>query len=78
MSAYHPCHDIPHDDFNGVLTSLLHQLSRNAQVIMGADINAKLGRRDSDGLRPVLGPHGPGRQNTRGTNLISVYLSHGL
>jgi hypothetical protein len=78
VSAYHPCHDIPHDDFNGILTSLLHQLLQNAQIIIGADINAKLGRRDSDELRSVLGPHGPGRRNTLGTNLISVYLSHGL
>jgi hypothetical protein len=45
---------------------------------MGADINAALGRQDCEELRPVLGPHGPECRNTRGTNLLSVYLSNGL
>ncbi len=45
---------------------------------MGADINAKLGGQDSDELSPVLGPHGPSRQITRGTNLLSLFLSNGL
>jgi hypothetical protein len=45
---------------------------------MGADINAKLGQRDSNELCPALGPHGPNRRNTRGTNLLTLYLSNGL
>ena len=78
VSAYHPCHDAPHEGFNDVLTSLLNKLPRNTRIIMGADINAKLGRRDCAELRSVLGPHGPDCRNTRGTNLLSTYLSHGL
>jgi hypothetical protein len=49
-----------------------------ADFVMGADINAKLGRPDSDELSLVLGPHEPSCQNTRGTNLFSLYLSNGL
>ncbi len=51
---------------------------RVTHVIMGADINVKLGWQNCDELRPVLGPHWPSRRNTRGTNLLSLYLSNGL
>jgi len=42
-SRYHPCHDIPHKEFNEVFNSLLQRLPQNVHVIMGANINAKLG-----------------------------------
>ena len=60
------------------LHSLLHKVPKNAHIIIGADINAKVGRRDSDDLNAVLGPYGPSRQNTRGSNLLDLYLSHKL
>jgi hypothetical protein len=77
-SVYHPCHDTPYEESNKVLNSLLQHLPRSSHIVMGADINAKLGQQDSDELSPVLGPHGPSHQNTRGTNLFSLYLSNGL
>jgi len=69
-SVYYPFHDISHKEFNEVLNSLLQRLPQNTHVIMGADINAKLGRQDCDKLQPV--------QNTHGTYLLSLYLSNGL
>jgi hypothetical protein len=50
----------------------------HAQLILGADVNAKLGCRDSDELAAVLGPHGPPCWNVRGSNLLVLYLSHNL
>ncbi len=44
VSVYHPCHDTPHEQFNEHLTSILLQDPQNSKLIMGADINAKIGR----------------------------------
>jgi hypothetical protein len=49
-SVYHPCHDLLHEHFIETLNSLLHKAPQNAHVIIGADINAKVGRRDTDDL----------------------------
>jgi hypothetical protein len=77
-SVYHPCHNIPHEQFIKNLNSLLHNIPRNTHIIIGADINAKIGRRDNDDLQTFLGPHGPPHRNIRGSNLIDLYLSHDL
>ncbi len=42
-SVYHPCHDIPHEQFNEHLATILLQVPQNSKLIMGADINAKVG-----------------------------------
>ena len=42
-SVYHPCHDTPHEQFNEHLTSILLKVPKNSKLIMGADINAKVG-----------------------------------
>ena len=77
-SIYHPCHDIPHEQFLETLGSLLHLVPKKSKLIIGADINAKVGRRDCEEFKVVLGPHGPTRRNTCGSNLLSLYLSHQL
>jgi hypothetical protein len=77
-SIYHPCHDIPHEKFIETLNSLLQLVPKNSKIIIGADINAKVGKRDCEEFKAVLGPHGPSRRNTRGSNLLSLYLSHEL
>ena len=77
-SIYHPCHDAPHEQFLETLTSILQKVPRNSNLIIGADINANVGHRDCDEFKAVLGPHGPSRRNTRGSNLLSLYLSHEL
>ncbi len=48
---------------------------------MGADINANIGRalqEDNNSFAPALGPHGPSKCNSKGKNLLGVYMSHGL
>jgi hypothetical protein len=77
-SVYHPCHDILHEQFIETLNSLLHKVPKNSHIIIGADINAKIGRRDNDDLSAALGPHGPRRRNTQGSNLLDLYLSREL
>jgi hypothetical protein len=77
-SVYHPCHDIPHEAFIEHLQSILDCVPPNAQLILGADVNAKLGSRDSNELAAVCGPHGPPRWNVRGSNLLALYLSYNL
>ena len=77
-SIYHPCHDAPHEQFLETLTSILQTIPRKSNLIIGADINAKIGHRDCEEFKSVLGPHGPPRRNTRGCNLLNFYLAHEL
>ena len=77
-SVYHPCHDTPHEIFIETLNSLLQLVPKSSKIIIGADINAKVGKRDCEEFKAVLGPHGPAGRNTRGSNLLSLYLSHEL
>jgi hypothetical protein len=77
-SVYHLCHDVPHEAFIEHLQSILYRVPPNAQLIIRANVNAKLGHRNSDELAAVLGPHGPPRCNIRGSNLLALYLSHNL
>ena len=77
-SVYHPCHNIPHEKFIETLNSLLQLVPENSKIIIGSDINAKVGMRDCEAFKVVLGPHGPARRNTCGSNLLSLYLSHEL
>jgi hypothetical protein len=57
---------------------ILERVPPHAQLILGADVNAKLAFHDSDELAAVLGPHGPPCQNVHGSNLLALYLSHNL
>jgi len=77
-SVYHPCHDTPHEKFTETLNFLLQLVPKNSKIIIGADINAKVGKRDCEEFKAVLGPHGPAIRNTRGSNLLNLYLSHEL
>ncbi len=77
-SVYHPCHDIPHEAFIEHLQLILDCVPPNAQLILGANVNAKLGCHDSNELAAVLGPHGPPRWDVHGSNLLALYLSHNL
>jgi len=77
-SVYHPCHDTPHEIFIQTLNSLLQLVPKHSKIIISADINAKVGKRDCEDFKAVLGPHGPAGRNTRGFNLLSLYVSHEL
>ena len=77
-SVYHPCHDDAHEKFNDVLGSLLKKIPSNSDIIMGGDVNARIGVRDRAGNELVLGPHGIPRRNARGANLLGIYASNHL
>jgi hypothetical protein len=81
VSAYHPCHtkDNP-ERFLDIVDTLLSKLLPS-KIVMGADINANVGRalqEDDDPFAPALGPHGLSKCNLKGENLLVVYMSHGL
>jgi hypothetical protein len=77
-SVYHPCHDIPHEAFIEHLQSILDRVPPNAQLILEAKVNGKLGCHNSNEQAAVLGPHGPPRCNVRGSNLLALFLSRNL
>ena len=73
-SAYHPWSE--EDDsnmrFNDMLGKLLNEAPKNEGVIMDADINAKVGRRDDDAVRDVLGNFGLSDRNDKGRDITYV------
>ena len=48
------------------------------EVIFGADINIRIGTRDSDAYKRVLGPNGIESLNGKGKKLLGVYASENL
>ena len=83
VSAYHPCRtEDDHERFLDVFNTLLSKLPPS-EIIMGADINANVGhalREEEDNpFAPALRPHhGLSKRNSKGKNLLAVYMSHGL
>ncbi len=47
--VYHPCCDPDHAQFCAVLSSLLKQIPNNTQILIGSDINARIGIKDNTG-----------------------------
>jgi hypothetical protein len=41
-SIYHPCHNAPHEQFLETLSSIFQKVPKNPDLIIGADINAKV------------------------------------
>jgi exonuclease III len=80
ISAYHPCHtEDEHSQFLDRMDTLLQKLPPS-KIVIGADINADIGissERD-DTYAPTLGPHGLKKQNSKGRNLLALYMSHDL
>ena len=84
-SVYHPSTKPGADDiylaFLDTLDSLLSKIPKNNKLIMGADVNANIGKLDnlhSREFRTTLGPHGFSKRNTKGEGLLTVYLAHHL
>ncbi len=81
VSAYHPCRTKDnHERFLDIVDTLLSKLPPS-KIVMGANINANVGRalqEDDDPFAPALGPHGLSKRNSKGENLLAVYMSHGL
>ena len=77
-SVYHPCHDDEHELFNDCLSSLLSKIATKTEVLVGKDVNARIGIWDRTEYKSVLGLHGIDGRNTQGTNLLQIYSSHRL
>ncbi len=58
--------------------SVLADIDLNTQIIVGSDINARIGTRTSDEHNQVLGPYGTARSNTRANNLVHILGSNDL
>jgi hypothetical protein len=79
-SVYHPCNDDDHAQFCDTLDSLLRQIGIDAKthLIMGADVNVRLGKRECAEHSKIIGPHGMDRSNEQGRNLLMLYSTHQL
>jgi hypothetical protein len=79
--AYHPCRtEDDHKRFLDIVDTLLSKLPPS-KIVMGADINVNVGRalqEDDDPFAPALGPHGLSKRNSKGENLLTVYMSHDM
>jgi hypothetical protein len=57
---------------------MLSIISSSTQIVMGGDINARIGIRTCDEHKETLGPHGIARSNAHGKNLLHVLAAHTL
>ena len=78
ISAYFPCDDQHHEQFCALLDSMISTISSSTQIILGSDINARIGIRHCDKHKETLGPHGIQRSNARGENLLQVLTANNL
>ena len=76
MSVYFLCNDRQHERFCNMFDSVLADINLNTQLIVGSDINARIGTRTSDEHKQVLGPYGIARSNGRGENLVHIFGSN--
>ena len=78
ISVYFPCDDPRHSQFCSTLDSMLNAINPSTQIIIGSDINARIGTRSCEEHKQVLGPFGIERDNTRGENVLHILGSHNL
>ena len=83
--VYHPCTKTGSEEiyvcFLDTLDALLSKLPTHNKIIMGADVNANIGRSDelqSSKFWATLGPYGFFKRNSKGEGLLTVYLAHCL
>ena len=77
MSVYHPCTKTGADDIYAHFLNTLDSLL----IIMGADVNANIGKFDvlqSSEFQSTLGPHGFSKCNPKGEGLLTIYIAHRL
>ncbi len=84
-SVYHPCTKTGLEDsyarFLNTLDTLPSKLPPNNEIIMGADVNANIGKLDelqTSKFHSTLGPYGFSKCNSKGKGLLTVYLAHCL
>ena len=61
-----------------MLDSMLSTISPTTQIVLGGDINARIGVRNCDEHKETIGPHGIDRSNARGENLLQVLTANKL
>jgi hypothetical protein len=61
-----------------MLDSMLNAISPSMQIIIGSDINARIGTCSCEEHRQVLGPFGIEKNNVHGKNLLHILGSHNL
>ena len=83
--VYHPCTKTGEEEFYlqflETLDNLLGRTPAKSEIVMGADVNSNIGK--CDGIQSMefcaaLGPHGLPKRNTKGENLLHIYLAHRL
>lgn len=62
----------PHGKFIEEMEAIFNKAPDNAHIIMGGDINARIGIREGDDLVKVIGPYGVKGDNDRGKDVISL------
>jgi exonuclease III len=84
-SVYHPCTKTGADEvyirFLDTLDTLLGKIPTGTAIIMGADVNANIGKLDNltpTEFQSTLGPYGFSKRNTKGEGLLTLYLAHSL
>jgi hypothetical protein len=55
---------------------MLNSINSNTMVVIGSDINARIGIRTCEEHASVIGPHGIERGNARGENLLHILGAH--
>ena len=78
MPVYFPCDDRKHKRICSMFDFVLANIDLSTQIIVGSDINARIGTRTSDKHKQVLEPYGIPRSNTRGKNLVHILGSNNL
>ncbi len=76
ISAYFPCDNQCHDQFCAMLDSMLSTISPTTQIVLGSDINARIGIRNCDEHKETIGPHGIDRSNACSENFLQVFSHH--
>jgi exonuclease III len=78
ISVYFPCEDQRRKQFCMLLDSILSTINPNTQIVMGGDINARIGVRTCNEQKEILGPYNIARSNAQGENLLQVIAAHTL
>ena len=85
MLVYHPCTKTGEDElylqFLEMLNNVLGQAPAKSEIVMGANMNSNIGKRDgihSTEFCAALEPHGLPRRNMKGESLLHIYLAHRL
>jgi hypothetical protein len=76
IPIYFPCDDAIHEQFCASFDSMLNSINSNTMVVIGSDINARIGIRTCEEHASVIGPHGIERSNARGENLLHIRGAH--